>query len=141
MIRVLLDTDVVLDLLMAREPFAGAAGELFDLSELGAFESHISALTPLNVFYIARKAKSATDLREAIKQLVQSVNICPLDYDIIVAAFALPFSDYEDAVQHCCATAGSLDAIVTQNTKDYNNATLPVFTPTEFLAHVKSQQS
>ena len=139
--RVLLDTDVVLDLIMARAPFASSVGELFDLSDLGLFEAHISALTPLNIFYIARKAKNATDLREAIKQLVRSVTICPIDYTILVAAFALPFSDYEDAVQHCCATASSLDAIVTRNIKDYKNATLPVFTPTEFLNHVKSHQS
>jgi predicted nucleic acid-binding protein len=70
--RVLLDTDVVLDLIMARLPFASTVGELFDLSELGVFEAHISALTPLNIFYIARKATTATDLRQAIKQLIQA---------------------------------------------------------------------
>ncbi|MCU1268293.1 MAG: uncharacterized protein JWM21_4611 [Acidobacteria bacterium] len=139
--RVLLDTDVVLDLIMAREPFAIAAGELFDLSEQGVFEANVSALTPLNIFYIARKAKSAPDLRQAVEQLVQSVNVCPLDYAILAAAFTLPFSDYEDAGQHCCATASSLDAIVTRNTRDYKNATLPVFGPTEFLNKLKSQQS
>jgi len=139
--RVLLDTDVVLDLIMARQPFVSAAVELFDLGELGAFEPHISALTPLNVFYIARKAKSSTDLRSAVKQLVQRVKVCPLDRATIIAAFILPFNDYEDAVQHCCATANSLDAIVTRNTKDYKNATLPVFTPTEFLNHLKSPRS
>jgi len=139
--RVLLDTDVVLDLIMARIPFASAAGELFDLSEQGVFQAHVSALTPLNIFYIARKAKSSTDLRAAIKQLVQSVNVCPIDEAILVAAFALPFSDYEDAVQHCCATASSLDAIVTRNTKDYKNATLPVYSPTDFLDQLKHQQT
>lgn len=139
--RVLFDTDVVLDLIMARQPFASEAAELFDLGEQGAFEPHISALTPLNIFYIARKAKSSIDLRTAVKQLVGSVNICALAESTILAAFALPFSDYEDAVQHCCATASGLDAIVTRNTKDYENATLPIFTPTEFLNHLKSRQA
>jgi predicted nucleic acid-binding protein len=139
--RDLFDTDVVLDLIMARVPFASAAGELFDLTEPGIFEAPISALTPLNVFYTARKAKSSIDLREAIKQLVQRIRVCPLDDSVIIAAFALPFADYEDAVQHCCATANGLDAIVTRNIKDYKNASLPIFTPTEFLNHIKSQQS
>lgn len=139
--RVLVDTDVVLDVIMARLPFARAGAELLDLGEQGVFEVHISALTPLNVFYIARKAKGSRDLRQAIKELLQTVKVCQLDHSVLTAAFALPFSDYEDAVQHCCATANQLDAIVTRNTADYKNATLPVFTPTEFLNHIKSQQS
>lgn len=139
--RVLLDTDVVLDLMMARAPFASAAEELFDLTELGVFDAYISALTPLNVFYIARKAKSSHDLKAALKQLVETVGVCPLDALVIAAALTLPFSDFEDAVQHCCATASQLDAIVTRNIKDYTNATLPIFTPAQFLDYLKSQQT
>jgi predicted nucleic acid-binding protein len=136
--RVLLDTDVILDVITARLPFTAKAAELLDLSEKGAFEAYISALTPLNVFYIARKAKSSANLRESIKELLQAVKVCPLNDAILSAAFAMPFSDYEDAVQHCCATAAGLEAIVTRNVSDYKNSTLPVFTPTEFLSHIKS---
>lgn len=139
--RVLLDTDVVLDLITAREPFAAEAAELFDLAERGAFEPHISALTPLNVFYVGRKAKSSTDLRTSVQQLILSTTVCPLNSAMLIAAFATPFSDYEDAVQHCCATASSLEAIITRNTRDYKNATLPIFTPTEFLNHLKFHQA
>jgi predicted nucleic acid-binding protein len=139
--RVLLDTDVILDVIAARLPFTAEAGELLDLSEEGAFEAYISALTPLNVFYIARKAKSSTNLRESNKALLQVVKMCPLNDAVLDAAFALPFSDYEDAVQHCCATAAGLEAIVTRNVRDYKNSTLPVFTPAEFLDKLKSQQT
>jgi predicted nucleic acid-binding protein len=138
--RVLLDTDVILDVITARVPFAQEAGELLDLNEQGAFEAYISALTPLNVFYIARRAKSAANLRESVKELLQAVKVCPLNDAILNAAFALPFKDYEDAVQHCCATAAGLDAIVTRNVRDYKNSLLPVFTPAEFLSHLKSPQ-
>lgn len=138
--RVLLDTDVILDVITARAPFIEEAAELLDLNEKGAFEAYISALTPLNVFYIARKAKSSTNLRESIKALLQAVKVCPLNDAVLNAAFALPFSDYEDAVQHCCATAEGLEAIVTRNVRDYKNSTLPVFTPAEFLDKLKSQQ-
>jgi predicted nucleic acid-binding protein len=136
--RVLLDTDVILDVMMARAPFAREAAELLDLSEKGAFEPYVSALTPLNVFYIARKAKPSANLREAIKELLKAVKVCPINEAIIKAAFDLPFSDYEDAVQHCCATNEGLDAIVTRNVKDYRHSTLPVFTPTEFLSQINS---
>lgn len=139
--RVLLDTDVILDVITARAPFTAEAAELLDLSEKGAFEAYISALTPLNVFYVARKAKSSPDLREAIKELLQTVKVCPLNDSVLSAAFAMPFNDYEDAVQHCCATAEGLEAIVTRNVRDYKNSTLPVFTPAEFLSHIKSLQT
>ena len=59
--RVLIDTDVVLDVILAREPFAKDAAELLDLSEKGFFQSYVSAITPLNIFYIARKAKAVRD--------------------------------------------------------------------------------
>lgn len=139
--RVLLDTDVILDVITARMPFTAEAEELLDLSEQGAFEAYISALTPLNVFYIARKAKNSANLKESIKELLETVKVCPINDSVLNAAFALPFNDYEDAVQHCCATAAGLEAIVTRNVRDYKNSVLPVFTPAEFLSHIRSQQT
>jgi predicted nucleic acid-binding protein len=131
--RVLLDTDVVLDVMLARVPFAQTSGRLLDLAEQGLFEAYVSSITPLNVFYIARKAKSIGDLRQALKQLLQTAHVCPIDHSVLINAFTLPFADYEDAVQHAAATASKLDAIVTRNLKDYKNATLPVFSPADFL--------
>lgn len=138
--RVLLDTDVVLDVILAREPFAKDAVELFDLIENGFFEAYVSAITPLNIFYIARKAKAVRDLRQAIQALLQRVGVCAIDKSILTSAFALRFVDYEDAVQHSSAAAAGLDAIVTRDIHDYKYATLPVFTPDAFLKHLKSQQ-
>jgi predicted nucleic acid-binding protein len=139
--RVLLDTDVIVDVMTARLPFAKEAAELLDLNDEGTFEAYISALTPLNVFYIARNTKSSANLRQSVKELLEAVRVCPLNDSVLHAAFATNFSDYEDAVQHCCATAAGLDAIVTRNVRDYKNSTLPVFTPAEFLSHLKSQQT
>jgi len=138
--RVLLDTDVVLDVIMARVPFAKAATELLDLNEQGLFEAYICGIPPINIFYIARKAKNNADLRQAISQLLQTVRVCPVNHAVLNEAFALPFADYEDAVQHASATASRLDAIVTRNVSDYKNATLPVFAPADFLNHLTNQQ-
>jgi predicted nucleic acid-binding protein len=138
--RVLLDTDVVLDVILAREPFAKDAAELLDLSERGIFEPYVSAITPLNIFYIARKAKAVRDLRQAIQALLQKVGVCTVDKSILTSALAVRFVDYEDAVQQCSATAAGLDAIVTRNVHDYKYSTLPVFSPDDFLQHLKSQQ-
>lgn len=137
--RILFDTDVVLDVIAERVPFAAAASELLDLSEQGLFEAYISGITPLNIFYIARKAKSTAELRQAIAQLLQAVRVCPVDHAALVSALTSPIADYEDVVQHASAEAIKLDAIITRNLDDYKNATLPVYSPLDFLNHLKSR--
>ena len=131
--RVLLDTDVVLDYLLEREPFAQTAGKLLELSAQGTFDAYISGITPINIFYIARKVMERDKLRLTLNDLLLAVRVCPITHDVLRQALALPFADYEDAVQHVSATASSLDALVTRNLSDYQTATLPVFSPTDLL--------
>jgi hypothetical protein len=64
---------------------------------------------------------------------LQVVKICPLDSVILQAAINSTITDYEDAVQHECALAENLDAIVTRNTKDYKNSSVKVYSPAEFI--------
>jgi predicted nucleic acid-binding protein len=139
--RVLLDTDVLLDVLLARAPFSEAAFKLLDMSQQRVFEAYISGISPVNIFYIARKAKGSDELRRALTQLLRTTRVCPLNHSILTDGLTSPIRDYEDAVQHACAVAAGLDAIVTRNLDDYKNATLPIFSPTDFLSHIKSQQS
>jgi predicted nucleic acid-binding protein len=131
--RVLLDTDVVLDYLLEREPFAQTAGKLFELSAQGAFAAYISGVTPINVFYIGRKVMERDNLKRALNDLLLAVRVCPINHHVLHQALTLPFVDYEDAVQHASATASRLDALVTRILGDYQNATVPVFSPTDFL--------
>lgn len=139
--RVLFDTDVVLDLVLAREPFDQAARALFKLHEQGGIDAYIAAITPVNVFYIARKLKGVDAARQAVKLLLASLTVCPLYKSILDEAGKLPFTDYEDAVQHASAIASRLEAIVTRDLNDYKNATLPIFSPREFLDKIKLQQT
>ncbi|MBC8030992.1 MAG: PIN domain-containing protein [Pyrinomonadaceae bacterium] len=138
--RVLLDTDVTLDFLLERKPFFEAASELFELSANGKFDAYLAAITPINVFYLGRKVVGAPKIRQGIAELLRLVRISNISKESLEKALGLPFADYEDAVQHCCATAEGLEAIVTRNVTDYKNSTLPVFTPVEFLSHIKSLQ-
>jgi hypothetical protein len=138
--RVLLDADVVLDFVLEREPFAEAAGKLFELAAQGVCDAYVSAVTPVNIFYLGRKAKGGDATKQAISDLLAAVRVCTVDQNVLNAALTLPFADYEDAVQHASATASRLDAIVTRNLDDYKNAALPVFTPADFLDHLKAQQ-
>ncbi|HEX8459494.1 MAG TPA: PIN domain-containing protein [Pyrinomonadaceae bacterium] len=137
--RILLDSDVVLDFVLERKPFVEAAGELFELIAEGACDGYISGITPVNVFYLTRKAKGVDKARQAISDLLIVFQVCAITPNVLEEAFALPFADYEDAVQHASAAAIGLDAIVTRNLSDYQNATLPVYSPTDFLNQLKAQ--
>jgi predicted nucleic acid-binding protein len=123
--RVLFDTDIVLDLVLDRDPFIDAATAIFALHDQGRIDGYISGITLVNVFYVTRKTKGIGGARRAVEELLATLNVCPLYQAIFVDAYKLAFTDYEDAVQHAAATDSRLDAIVTRNVKDYSNATLP----------------
>jgi predicted nucleic acid-binding protein len=123
--RVLFDTDVVLDLVLDREPFADAAADIFTLHQEGQVLGHISGITVVNVFYVTRKSKGLIGAKKAVEELLATLSICPVDQLVLENAHRLTFSDYEDAVQHACATASGLEAIVTRNLADYKTATRP----------------
>ena len=131
--RVLVDTDVILDMLLARPDFVNEAAKVWEANTTGKFEGYISAITPVNVFYIARKLVGEDKAREAIAILLGAWRISPLNASILNAALALPFKDFEDAVQHAGADTLQIDFIVTRNMEDYKQATITVLSPSEFL--------
>lgn len=136
MMRILADTDVVLDLLLDRAPFVEAAARLWELQEQGRLEIHISAITPLNVYYIARRLRGAGPARQAVEALLSCCHVCPVTPAVLTEALTLRLSDYEDAVQCVSASASSLSAIVTRNGKDFQGAPMPVYTPQEIPEHL-----
>ena len=133
MIRVLLDTNVVLDFLLDRAPFADAAAALWQANDDGQIEAYISVVTPVNVFYIARKLKGAATARQLVESLLSACRVCAPDRSALLSALALPVKDYEDAVQVVSAQAEMLDALITRDPDDYEGVQLPVFSPADFL--------
>lgn len=97
--RVFIDTNVVLDFLLEREPFVEDAVKLFakiDASEIIGF---IAATTITNIYYIIRKAVGVKVAQDAISQILTDLHICTVDKNILETAVALNFQDFEDAVQ------------------------------------------
>jgi predicted nucleic acid-binding protein len=135
--RVLLDTNVVLDFVLARQPFFAEADEIFVRLQTGEFEAFVSPITPINVFYTTRKEKDKPTAFAAIEELLKVVEITRSDKLIFQSALLFNFGDYEDAVQCACALAEHLDAIVTRNVKDYKNAQIKIYSPNEFVALLK----
>jgi predicted nucleic acid-binding protein len=140
MMRALLDTDVVLDALLRRAPFVVDSYGLWQACTAGRLEGWISAITPINVFYIARKQVGADRARQHVADLLTAFQVLPIDAAALRTAHALPMDDFEDAVQAASAAAAGLDALVTRNTRDYSAAPLPILTPAEALARLASAE-
>jgi len=137
--RVLFDTDIILDVFLKRTPFVEAAAALWRANEQGQIEGYVSAITPVNLFYVARKLKGVKTARRAVAELVDAFRVCPVERMILQDALALLLSDFEDAVQHAAAVASRLDVIVTRDLADYAGATLPVVSPADFLKQLPTQ--
>lgn len=139
--RVLLDTNVVLDLVLKRPDFFAEANELFLRLQNLEYDGYVSSITPVNTFYTTKKELSKADAFTAVEDLLAVVEICPADKSTMLSAFSLGFTDYEDAVQCASAVAAGLDAIVTRNTKDYANSPIPVYLPSQFLELLDARRS
>jgi predicted nucleic acid-binding protein len=133
MMRVLIDTNVALDHLLDRQPFAADATAIWEANARGQCEAYVSAITPVNVFYIARKLKDANTARLIVASLLAACRVCLLDQTALQAALSLSLRDYEDAVQVASALQSQMDAIITRDTRDFVGVSLPVFTPADFL--------
>lgn len=134
--RALLDTNVVLDFVLARHPFFVEADKIFIKLQNGEFTAFVSAITPINVFYVTRKERSKDIAFQSVEQLLRLVEIAQCDKLVFKNALMSNFTDYEDAIQHESALAENLDVIVTRNTKDFANASVPVSSPAEFLKNL-----
>jgi predicted nucleic acid-binding protein len=135
--RVFIDTNVVLDFLQEREPFASDAAQLFERIDRGEIAGFIAATTVTNIYYIVRKVSGATVAPDAIAQILTDLSICPVDQEILSRALAYNFRDFEDAVQYACAVAYNLDMIVTCDASGFVNSSVLVISPRE-LADTRS---
>ena len=132
--KALLDTNVLLDFLLEREPFKKDAEELFAAIDSGQIIGFVTATTLTDIFYIARKHTRSLELaREAVSSTLDTMTICPVNRNVLEAAFASGLTDFEDAVQIYSAIAQNLDAIVTRDVKGFVSSTIPVYSVQELL--------
>jgi len=135
MTRLLIDTNIVIDLLAKRKDFYGDAAELFSLSDKKELILTISSLTFANTNYILSKLKSAKEARVILRKFKVLVNLLSLDDKITELALSdESFPDFEDGLQYYSAIENQVDIIISRNKKDFKNSKLPVLTAKEFLA-------
>lgn len=132
--KVLLDTNVVLDLILDREPFATEALQIFALADAGKLELALSSDAISLIFYLVSKNKNKQTARLALVNLLDYVTLCPLDEHTVLQGIALDFDDIEDALVTSVAIKAQAQAIITRNVKDFKNSPLSILTPKELLA-------
>ena len=132
--NVLLDTNVVLDLLLAREPFVHEATAIFALGEVGRFKLLLSTDAISTIAYVIERNRDAATARLAIQSLVGRVHLASLDEETVLRALALGFDDTEDALVAAVAERERADVIVTRNQKDFEKSPVITMAPREFLS-------
>jgi predicted nucleic acid-binding protein len=131
--RVLVDTDIILDLLLERQPFFPGATRLFVAFQEGSLEGHISSLAFSNLFYILRKRVEGPGAIALLRNLRLITRVLTVDEKIIDLALASTFADFEDAIQYFAASEWDLEAIVTRNRRDYKASRIAIVTAEECL--------
>ncbi len=135
MSRLLIDTNIVIDLLSKRDKFYDEAADLFSRADKKELELTISSLTFANTNYILSKLKSVKEAREILRKFKVLVELLSLDDKITELALSDDnFPDFEDGLQYYSAIENQIDIIITRNKKDFKNSKIPVLTAKEFLA-------
>jgi predicted nucleic acid-binding protein len=122
-----------LDVLQKREQFYEASARLLASVEIGKVRGLVAAHSITTLFYLIRKDRSVADARATITNLLQFIEIAPIDQSTITQALNLDYRDFEDAVQIISAVQCKVDYLITRNDKDYRPALLPILQPVDFL--------
>ena len=139
--KVLVDTNVVLDLLLDRAPHATGAAQIFSLIERNVLSGYLCATTLTTVHYLATKVVGQKKALEDIGKLLRLFEVAPVNRAVLQGALETGgFSDFEDAVLHEAARQADADALVTRNERDFKNALLVVYGPSELINMVAAQQ-
>ncbi len=132
--NVYLDTNVVLDLLLARKPFDADAEQIFKLIAEKQIIAHLSALSYEQIGYFLEKGLTKSNARGRLRDLQEMTETIAVDDKIISTAIASELNDFEDSIQLACATkVKNLHALITRNQKHFKNKDILILTPKEFL--------
>ena len=134
--KAFVDTDVILDFMMARAPFAGDAARIFSLSERKKLFVCTTGLVFSNAYYVLRKLGPHKKVMEKLTQLARLLEVIGLPKSAVTLALESDFTDFEDALQHYAALSEKVSVIITRNTKDFKNSELAVMTPDQYLKSI-----
>ena len=132
--KLLIDTNVVLDVLLRREPFFRTAAEVLNLTQRDEVREYVSASAITDIYYIANKQMKDRDaVRDLLKRLLMIVSVAAVSKWEIQNALNLAWGDFEDSVQYSVVLLNEMDGIVTRNPSDYQDANIRIWLPEQAL--------
>lgn len=139
MMRVLLDTNVILDALLQRVPWHIEADAILRAAAGGQLACAATSLSLANVFYVVRRVEGAGKARVAVRICLQAFDILAVDAQTVSSADALPGADFEDNLQIAAAVQAKTDAIVTRDPAGFAASPIPVLTPAGLLQQISTR--
>jgi len=138
MIKVFLDTNIIIDLIADRKPFSNHVIEIFKYAEENRIQLFTSSHSIATSHYILKKYVTEMELREILLTLITLLDVVPVDLDVLKKGLRSIHKDFEDAIQMICASSiPGINYIVTRNTKDFKTSELVVLTPDEMCLKLK----
>ncbi|HOE08162.1 MAG TPA: PIN domain-containing protein [Treponemataceae bacterium] len=132
-----LDTNIILDILLARDPFALKSMELLQEAEKMKCSVYISASSATDIFYLLSKyLKDKQTVYSIFGELLNIVTIADVTDSIVRRSYNENWDDFEDAVQYNCAKSIHSEYIITRNKRDFTKSDIPVLSPEEYLDKV-----
>lgn len=139
MLKVLIDTDVILDFFFDREPFSENAAKILSLCEKKLIAGFVTPVIISNVYYLLSQKEKQEKVIEKLKVLLSIIDVLTIDKNSILVALNSDFKDFEDALQNYAAELnGEINIIVTRNTKDYKKSELGVMNPEDLLKYINT---
>jgi predicted nucleic acid-binding protein len=133
--RVFVDTNLFIDILLNREPFFKNSALIYKLCENNMLEGYIAPITINNIYYICRKAKHFNEIKHYLADISTIFTIAKMNEESIKKANTCKIIDYEDALQYAMAIQNTCEYLITRNTKDFKHMSkIKVLTPEAFLA-------
>ncbi len=139
--RVLIDTNVIIDALTSREPWNKSAEKIFIMAANRIIDMYITASSATDIYYLVRKYLHSTEqAKQIMMKLYSLVNILPVTEADCIDALASAIADYENAVAESAATKSNLDYIVTRNVKDFQNGKTEAILPDDFISLTEKEE-
>lgn len=132
----LIDANVILDVLLNRQPYYENSRLIWKLCLRKEAEGHISSLTFANIVYIMRKTLTPESRSYLLGALSSLLRFEELTFDDLKAAARMKWQDFEDAVQSFTASRINADYIITRNTKDFEESKVKAITPEEYFLEI-----
>jgi predicted nucleic acid-binding protein len=137
---VFLDTDVILDLFVRREPHHGMALKLFSHLRRSKARCVTSPVVVANLYYLIAKLRNKRYAIDRIRRLRRLVGVAAMNETAVDAALAAPYKDFEDSLQYQCALRNDIPTLITRNTGDFPKNRITVLNPADYLDMVAREK-